>query len=121
MDERAVVSAAVWKATNKLGGQTVSFSDEQKEEFKKAIQDRGATKPCPRCGNASFILLDGYLSPTLQTDLGKTILGGAGVPIVAVICKNCGFLSQHALGILGLLPEEVQPSSTELQGDATND
>ncbi len=92
----------------------MNFSDEQKEEFKKALLERKATKPCPRCGNVNFILVDGYFSLSIQRDLKRTVLGGMNMPVVAVVCDRCGFLSQHALGVLGLLPEEDQ-------GDDAND
>ena len=97
------------------------FSDEQKEEFKKVLQDRAATRPCPRCGNASFFLLDGHLSPTIQANLTKSILGGKNVPVIVLICDRCGFLSQHALGVLGLLPKEAQLASEEDQGGDANE
>jgi hypothetical protein len=31
--------------------------------------------------------------------------GGQTVPAAAIVCNRCGFLSQHALGALGLLPK----------------
>lgn len=78
--------------------------DERKHEIVEALEERGAKLPCPRCGNQSFTLLDGYFNQVLQTDLGGIILGGPSIPSVVVVCTRCGFLSQHALGALGLLP-----------------
>jgi hypothetical protein len=41
-------------------------------------------------------------------------LGGLGIPSIAIICNRCGFISQHALGTLGLLPAttEAKPAAT---------
>jgi ribosomal protein L37E len=82
------------------------ISEKKKQEIIKALEDRGAKLPCPRCGNQSFTLLDGYFNQTIQTDVRGLVLGGPSVPSVVVVCNRCGYLSQHALGALGLLPKE---------------
>jgi ribosomal protein L37E len=82
------------------------ISDGKKQEIIKALEERGAKLPCPRCGNQSFTLIDGYFNQTIQTDLKGMVLGGPSVPSVVVVCNRCGYLSQHALGVLGLLPKE---------------
>ena len=82
------------------------LSDTQKRKIVEALQKRGARLPCPRCGNQNFTLLDGYFNQPVQTELGGLVLGGPSVPSVVVICTRCGFMAQHALGALGLLPEK---------------
>lgn len=83
------------------------ISNEKKQEIIKALEERGAKLPCPRCGNNSFNLLDGYFNQTIQTNLKGMTLGGPSIPSVVVACNRCGYLSQHALGTLGLLPKKV--------------
>jgi len=80
------------------------ISEEQKQKIIAALKERGATLPCPRCGNQAFTLLDGYFNQTIQTKLSGMVIGGPSVPSVVVGCDRCGLLSQHALGTLGLLP-----------------
>ena len=82
------------------------LSKEQKEKIIKVLDEKGAKLPCPRCGNNNFTLLDGYFNQTIQTELKGMIIGGPSVPSVVVACTRCGYLSQHALGPLGLLPKE---------------
>jgi len=82
------------------------FSDEQKNQISKALAERGANQPCPRCGNKSFKILDGYFVQSIQTDFKGTAIGGLSVPSIIEICKNCGFLSQHALSFLELFPNQ---------------
>lgn len=82
------------------------LSKEEKEKIIKVLDERGAKLPCPRCGNNSFTLLDGYFNQTIQTELKGMVIGGPSVPSVVVACSRCGYLSQHALGTLGLLPKE---------------
>jgi predicted nucleic-acid-binding Zn-ribbon protein len=85
------------------------LSNEQKEKIIQVLNERGAKLPCPRCGNNNFTLIDGYFNQTIQTELKGMIIGGPSVPSVVVACTRCGYLSQHALGALGLLPKEEAP------------
>ncbi len=78
---------------------------EQKQKIIKALEDHGVKLPCPRCGKNGFTLLDGYFNQTIQTQLGGIVIGGPSIPSVVVACNYCGYLSQHALGALGLLPK----------------
>jgi hypothetical protein len=79
--------------------QIVKLLDERLRKF-------GQETKCPMCGNTHFAISDSYFQNVLQDDINTTTLGGPSVPTIAIICTNCGFVSQHALGILGLLPSE---------------
>ncbi len=91
------------------------LTQEQKDKIIKALTDRLAKLPCPRCGNDTFTLLDGYFNQIIQTDLKGIVLGGRTIPSVVVACNRCGYLSQHALGILGLLPKEESKTIEEVR------
>ena len=81
---------------------------EQKHRIVEALEAAGAKLPCPRCSTNSFTLLDGYFNQPLQGELGGgVVFGGPNVPSVVVVCTRCGYLSQHALGVLRLLPKEA--------------
>jgi ribosomal protein S27AE len=84
------------------------LSENQKKKIIKALEARRATEPCPRCGASNFTLADGYTTHPLQTELGSLTIGGPSIPAALAICTNCGFLSQHALGVLGLLPKQPE-------------
>jgi len=81
-------------------------SQEDKQRIIKALEEHGAKLPCPRCGSVNFTLLDGYFNQTVQSEVQGIVIGGPSIPSVVVVCNQCGYLIQHALGILGLLPEE---------------
>lgn len=87
------------------------LTPEQKRQIIDTLDKKGARLPCPRCGNNQFTLLDGYFNQTLQTSLGGLVIGGPSVPSAVVACSRCGYMAQHALGALGLLPEK--PSTEE--------
>lgn len=82
------------------------LSKKAKEEIIAALKERGATRPCPRCGNDQFTLIDGYVNQVLQKELKRIVISGESVPSVVVACNRCGFMSQHAIGVLGVLPKE---------------
>lgn len=82
------------------------LDDPQKRRILDALNQRGANLPCPRCGNKHFVLVDGYFSQSIQSELTGLILGGPSLPSVVIVCNKCGFLCQHALGVLGLITEE---------------
>jgi predicted nucleic-acid-binding Zn-ribbon protein len=86
------------------------FTDQQKNEIVGRLTERlqkyGLAPKCPMCGNQNFAIADAYLLNLLQSDLKSISLGGPTIPSIAIICTNCGFISQHALGSLDLLPKE---------------
>lgn len=82
------------------------LNKKQKEQIIEALRNKGVKGICPMCGNKHFVLADGYFNNTLQADIVKLSLGGSGIPTAPIICSNCGFVSEHALGVLGLLPKD---------------
>jgi len=72
----------------------------------QALQSNAVPLTCPMCGNKEFTIADGYTIQTLQDRIGTIQLGGPSIPCVTIICKNCGFVSQHAIGALGLTMEK---------------
>ena len=86
-----------------------SFSEDKKRDIVNRLAQKGVRSKCPMCRHGQFVLADGYFNHPVQQDLesGFTI-GGPSIPTVAIICKNCGFTSQHAVGVLGLLPVQKE-------------
>lgn len=86
------------------------MNQEKQQDIIKILNEKIGSAPCPMCGNKHFILADGYFCNSIQDNFNNITIGGKNVPAIAVICQNCGFISQHALGILGLLQQgaEVQ-------------
>jgi len=75
-----------------------------RDKIAKLLTDRGAINPCDRCGKTQFVVLDAYSQFTLQNDLSAgLVIDGPAVPVSWVACNNCGAMTPHALGPLGLL------------------
>lgn len=89
----------------------MKMSPEKKQEIAKILQDKGALMPCPRCTNQKFTLLDGYFNQPIQQKLTGMVIGGPAVPSVVLVCNNCGYMSQHALGALGLMPQTEEKNN----------
>jgi hypothetical protein len=92
------------------------FSPARRNEIIAALKRAYANEPCPRCRHNEFALLDGYvnLAPNPNPGIGLFV-GGPAIPAVVTVCTRCGFLSQHALGALGLLPQEVGQDARKAQ------
>ena len=81
------------------------MTQEEKRRIAEALKEREAIRACPRCGNDNFSLIDGYFNTPFRVELKGLVIGGPSIPAAVVVCKKCGYLSQHALGVLGLLPK----------------
>ncbi|MGN8197912.1 hypothetical protein ACS8Y6_04405 [Salinisphaera sp. RV14] len=87
------------------------LTDKQRKEVASRLEERGVRNACPMCGGKSWTVADGYFNQALQGELKGMVLGGPSIPSAALICTNCGFMSQHALGALGLLPSTTEDKS----------
>lgn len=83
------------------------MTEEEKIQIASIISKKLTNTKCPMCGSNKFSISDGYVFNEIHSDYKHRILGGAGIPSVLLICSNCGFISQHAIGALGLLNEET--------------
>jgi len=78
----------------------------EKKRIVDKLTERGVKTHCPMCGHNHFIIADGYFNNPMQSGFqGGLVIGGPSIPTIAIVCGNCGFTSQHALGVLGLLPQ----------------
>jgi len=85
----------------------MKFEQQTKEKIAEKIKEKEALKPCERCGQQNFSVLDGFVNvPLAQEISGGIVIGGPQVPCAVIACTNCGNLSYHALGALGLFNEQ---------------
>lgn len=74
-------------------------------EASLAIHRKTGSK-CPMCATSDWWTLDGYSTVDVQENPANVVIGGRYVPVATIVCKNCGFVSQHSLFVLGLRPPE---------------
>ena len=86
------------------------ISNDTMKKIVDAFRKRGVSLKCPRCGqNKMAIIEEGYLANVIQpTDLSQIAIQGDNIPTIGTVCENCGFVAQHSLVILGLLPEQEE-------------
>jgi hypothetical protein len=91
------------------------LSEEQKNKIKEALIKKVPNLSCPMCKHNNFAMTQGYIVHTLQSNYSSVTLGGEAIPSIGIICNNCGFISQHAIGSLGLLvnPEKTSSDDTK--------
>jgi hypothetical protein len=83
------------------------FSPEIKAAIAKKVQQLTLGN-CPMGHVANWLIMDGYSRIQLSPKSDEISLGGSGIPCAVLICTNCGFAAQFALGLLGLLQEEEE-------------
>jgi len=80
-----------------------------REQIIKILEEKDANLICSSCGNNNFILLDGYIYPIVKQDLNQKIESKfETIPSIATVCNKCGYIRQHAIGVLGLMPDEFK-------------
>ena len=89
------------------------LNNEEKLKIVDVLNKRIPDMTCPMCKHKKFVLADGYFNNGIQTDFNSISIGGPSIPTIPIICENCGFVSQHALGLLGLLPKNETPKLDE--------
>jgi len=77
--------------------------------FTEALNSKKASASCISCGSNNWALMPqaAILSQWVN------VMPAPGIPVCAAICNNCGFLRLHALGVLGLLPQEATSSEKD--------
>jgi len=83
-----------------------SMDKARQEQVIDALKGKGATQPCPRCRNPEFEVIGESMIP-IYPEGGEFMIGRLrrsrdGAPTVLVSCTNCGYIAQHATGLLGL-------------------
>jgi len=78
----------------------------RQEEIIKALHEKQASGPCPRCSNLQFEVIGETtitLNPKPSRIPGFPVARPPKLPVVLVSCTNCGYIAQHASGLLGLV------------------
>ncbi|GEM_PF-696455 len=89
----------------------MNWDEATAQDFIKKLEEAvkrkrgGGDFPCPLCTNNEWEVPPGFTISTLQSELPNLSLGGPSIPSIPIICKNCGFLAQIALGPLGMFPK----------------
>jgi len=79
--------------------------EQNQDTIIERLTKKATTMHCPMCNNQEFSLGPGVVPFFLQDNIGSIQIGGQNLPAIYVICKKCGFISFHAVGVLELFDE----------------
>jgi hypothetical protein len=93
------------------------MTEEERARISAALRARGALKRCPQCDGDKWGGPSYSFTP-MESEPDKRGFLGPYTGTVTVLCFNCGFVSEHALHILGLLPdrEPKKPQDAAREG-----
>lgn len=91
----------------------MTLTTAQQEQIVRRLRELGATLPCPRCTAASFSLVKELSAVPVDPGAGAVRIDGLTLPAVILMCNQCGFLSSHALTVLGLVDEIFGPAAAD--------
>lgn len=83
----------------------------EKEKIIETLVRKVPSLECPMCHNRRFILADGYTMLGVQDSKDHWVMGGSMMPVIGLVCSQCGFISFHALGALGLLGKKEEENT----------
>jgi hypothetical protein len=83
------------------------FTPQIRAEIVRKVQELTDNK-CPMGHNANWLVVEGYSRTQLSHNSEEISLSGSGIPSAILVCVQCGFVAQFALGILELLTEETK-------------
>jgi len=90
------------------------MNTEEKKKIVDILSKKGVTATCPMCHQDKLTMTDKYISNPIEDEIeNEYSLGGPSIPTVLIICGNCGFTSQHAIGVLGLLNQQANTNNQE--------
>jgi hypothetical protein len=87
----------------------VTISQEQLQKLDKWMQKKNVRIACECCGSTRWSAEDIISAPTFSA--GNINFGGPTVPMVQVVCTNCGNVRLFAAVPIGLIPEANQQAA----------
>jgi hypothetical protein len=77
------------------------LTQEEKNQISLRLKNLDALRPCEACGNNQFALADEAAQVRLSPNPGT--YSTLTIPSVGVVCRRCGCIRLHSLGVLGLM------------------
>lgn len=79
----------------------MALSEQQKETVLDNLKQK-VRGVCPMCGKNQWTLGDELVASIAAGAGGGLGIGGPYIPMVQMVCNNCGFVAHHAVGYLGI-------------------
>jgi len=72
------------------------------------LQDKWGSRPCPMCGKGPWNVHDSTYQLTEYNE-GGLVIGGPVIPVVPVICGNCGYTILVNAILAGVVKHSAPP------------
>ena len=84
-----------------------------KDDVLRRLGKSGARSACEVCGVNEWIVVGDKTAQVVTMSLQdqaspSLVIGGQSIPAFLVVCKNCGNVRMHAVGVLA--PEAMNPN-----------
>jgi len=79
----------------------MALTQRQKTNIMESLRVK-VKAPCPRCVQNYWQMQDELVMAPATSFGGGLAIGGPHVPMIQVICTNCGYVAHHAVGALGI-------------------
>lgn len=74
------------------------MQEEEKSKLTRRLQELTKEMECPLCHHKEFFFLSDYVINSLSGDYESgPLIAAPTLPCVAIVCKHCGFVSQHSI------------------------
>jgi hypothetical protein len=80
----------------------MSLTDRQKTTIQTTLNAKGFRSVCPMCGSNKWDLGGDLVTAAPTQPGGGVVFGGPHMPMIQLICLNCGFVSHHAAAVVGI-------------------
>ena len=80
----------------------IPLTEQQRQQVQDWLNARKISPNCPTCGSKSLTVGD-IISGNVLVAGGGLSIGGQNVPMVQVICKNCGHVRLFAARLIGII------------------
>ncbi|MDO7464473.1 hypothetical protein Q5X62_03435 [Acinetobacter baumannii] len=77
-----------------------------RRQVEEALEKKGATQPCSRCGNTKFSIMPGVTTFYIDKEYNENVVqfgSSSHLPVIFVACTQCASLTMHGVGGLGLV------------------
>jgi hypothetical protein len=79
------------------------FTTEEKNRIVEALSKKiPDLPPCQFCGVQQWMLGDAFIFVVLQDNMNEIRTFGSGLPLIHLLCRNCGNIALFSAMILGL-------------------
>lgn len=92
------------------------ITDDQRQKVQAWFDEKAPLiGACPMCKQRQWVLGDYLVQPMPFTEGGTLVIGGLSMPLLMLICGNCGNVQFQSAVMAGLVSHESGP-----QSDANN-